>query len=106
MLLQDVQASVADFSFAGRLALFDAPDYDARLYVAERGLEYDNGGTSLYGKGMRFYLIARYNLKDRLTVALKYSVTAYVDRETVGSGYELIDKPYRQQLRLQLRYRW
>ena len=106
VLLQDVQASVADFSFAGRLALFDAPDYDARLYVAERGLEYDNGGTSLYGKGMRFYLIARYNLKDRLTVALKYSVTAYVDRETVGSGYELIDKPYRQQLRLQLRYRW
>lgn len=106
VLLQDVQASVADFSLAGRLALFDATDYDARLYVAERGLEYDNGGTALYGRGMRFYLLARYNWKERLSLALKYSVTAYIDRESVGSGYELIDKPYRQQLRLQLRFKW
>ena len=106
VLLQDVQAQLGDFSIGGRVALFDVESYDARLYVAERGLEYDNGGTSLYGKGMRFYLLARYNLKDRLVFGLKYSVTAYVDRETVGSGYELIDKPYRQQLRLQLRYKW
>ena len=88
------------------MALFDVESYDARLYVAERGLEYDNGGTSLYGKGMRFYLLARYNLKDRIIFGLKYSVTAYADRETVGSGYELIDKPYRQRLRLQVRVRF
>lgn len=106
VLLQDVQAQLGDFSVGGRVALFDVESYDARLYVAERGLEYDNGGTSLYGKGMRFYLLARYNLKDRIIFGLKYSVTAYVDRETVGSGYELIDKPYRQQLRLQVRVRF
>lgn len=106
VLLQDVQAQLGDFSVGGRVALFDEGNYDARLYVAERGLEYDNGGTSLYGRGMRFYLLARYSWKERLTVGLKYSVTAYVDRETVGSGYELIDKPYRQQLRLQVRLRF
>lgn len=106
VLLQDVQAQLGDFSVGGRVALFDVGNYDARLYVAERGLEYDNGGTSLYGRGMRFYLLARYNLKDRFTFGLKYSVTAYVDREAVGSGYELIDNPYRQQLRLQVRLRF
>lgn len=105
-LVQDVQAQAGGFAVGGRVALFDVGSYDARLYVAERGLEYDNGGTSLYGRGMRFYLLARYSWKERLTVGLKYSVTAYVDRETVGSGYELIDKPYRQQLRLQVRLRF
>lgn len=106
VLLQDVQARVGAFYVGGRIALFDVASYDARLYVAERGLEYDNGGTSLYGRGMRFYILARYNLKNRFEFGLKYSVTAFVDRESVGSGYELIDKPYRQQLRLQLRYKW
>lgn len=105
-LVQDVQAQAGGFAVGGRVALFDVGSYDARLYVAERGLEYDNGGTSLYGRGMRFYLLARYSWKERLTVGLKYSVTAYVDRETVGSGYELIDKPYRQQLRVQVRLRF
>ena len=105
VLLQDFAAQFGGLNVGGRLALFDVGSYDARLYVAERGLEYDNGSTSLYGKGMRFYFIARYNLKG-FTIALKYSVTAYVDSETVGSGYEQIDKPHRQQFRLQLRYNW
>ena len=106
VLLQDFAALFGGLSIGGRIALFDVGSYDARLYVAERGLEYDNGGTALYGKGMRFYFIARYTLKEFFTIALKYSVTAYVDSETIGSGYELIDSPHRQQLRLQVRFKW
>lgn len=105
-MLQDFAALFGGLSIGGRIALFDVGSYDARLYVAERGLEYDNGGTALYGKGMRFYFIARYTLKEFFTIALKYSVTAYVDSETIGSGYELIDSPHRQQLRLQVRFKW
>jgi len=106
VLLQDFAVRFGGLSIGGRVALFDIESYDARLYVAERGLEYDNGGSALYGKGMRFYFIARYTLKENLTVAFKYSVTAYSDSETVGSGYELIDKPHRQQFRLQVRFKW
>lgn len=106
VLLQDFTALFGAFNVGGRIALFDVGSYDARLYVAERGLEYDNGGTALYGKGIRFYLIARYTLKDRIFFALKYSVLAYADSETIGSGYELIQASHRQQLRLQLRFKW
>lgn len=106
-LAEDVAVQFGELNIGGRIALFDIGSYDGRMYVAERGLEYDNGGTSLYGKGMRFYLIAKYNcLADHLTFALKYSVLAFVDRNTVGSGYELINSPHKQQLRLQIRYNW
>lgn len=106
LLLQDFSAAFGAFSFNGRVALFDAGNYDTRFYVAERGLEYDNGGTQLYGKGMRFYLTARYTVAEKLQIAVKYSVTAYADREQTGSGYEQVDGDHKQQLRLQLRYKW
>ena len=106
VLLEDVSATFANLTIGGRVALFDTENYDSRLYVAEKGLEYDNGGSALYGKGLRFYLIARYSLADKLSVGLKYSVTAYVDRSEIGSGYDLIDSPHKQQIRVQLRFKW
>ena len=97
------------------------PYYMLKEYADRLGIVFRSSNYTLYGdmsnRVMKIlqdmvWQIEQYSIDesffhlDRLTVALKYSVTAYVDRETVGSGYELIDKPYRQQLRLQLRYRW
>ncbi|MGI6574221.1 MAG: hypothetical protein ACOX19_12705 [Fermentimonas sp.] len=73
------------------LAWFDADSYNARLYSYERNLLSTFYMPSFYGKGIRLAFSAKYQLLPGLVLSVKLGHTRYFNRDTIGSGTELID---------------
>ena len=83
-------------------AYFNASDYAARLYAYEKNVNYMFGFPSYYGEGMRMMAYAQYYIKDKLQIAAKAGFTKYFDRETIGSSYQTINKPYQTDIDFQV----
>ena len=87
-----------------RLSLFDISDYDARLYAYESDLMYEYSVPLFNGRGVRSYLICRYEISSRLSFAVKYALSYYPEQESVGSGYDAIADNKKQEVKVQLRW--
>ncbi len=72
-------------------AAFDTDDYDSRMYICERGMQYTFSFPSFYGRGFHGSLSARATLGRSLTLRARLAITHYTDRDTIGSGYQMID---------------
>ncbi|SFL30586.1 hypothetical protein SAMN05216357_11816 [Porphyromonadaceae bacterium KH3CP3RA] len=73
------------------LAWFNADTYDARLYSYERNLLNTFYMPSFYGKGYRLAFSAKYAITDNLSFSVKFGHTRYFNRDTIGTGTELIN---------------
>lgn len=78
-------------SIYGTMKWFVTDDYDSRLYSYERGLLYAFSMPTLYGRGIRYSLSAKYLPTDRITLSAKVGVTNYFDRSVIGSSYQQIN---------------
>ncbi|MAZ37195.1 MAG: hypothetical protein CL842_07070 [Crocinitomicaceae bacterium] len=85
-----------------RYALFDAPDYNARLYAYEHDLLYQFSVPAYYLTGSRIYGVVRYKISDGLTLNFKVGQTFLADRDYFGSGKDLIENRTRTELKSQL----
>lgn len=94
------------FSVSARLALFDIPVYDARIYMYESDLMYEFAVPMLMDRGMRCYLLYRQDLSSNISLALKYIFSLYPDKESLGSGYDRISANYRHEIKAQVRWRF
>lgn len=110
LLLQDVSYTTSSqrrpITITGRCAWFDITGYDARIYVMESDFTYESATPGLQGRGIRCYLVARCNLSPHWSVGAKYALSHYPDRETMGSGYDLIQGNIKQEIKIQLRLKW
>lgn len=108
LLFQDIgyHISKSPLTFAARFALFDIDDYDARLYAVESDMAYSFNSTTYLDQGLRSYLVIRYNITPSLKLEAKYAITAYADKETVGTGYESIDSNHKQTWKIQLQWKF
>lgn len=93
-------------TLAARVAWFDVDDYEARLYTVESDFIYQYNSNVYQNEGYRGYLVVRYDISKNWNIGFKYGVTIYSDRDTFGSGNDLIDANHRQQWRIQLRWKW
>ena len=73
-------------------------------YVYERGMAYSFHMPAYHGHGMRGSLMARADVGKRLMVAAKVGMTAYFDRDTIGSGYRQVDGSTMVDIDLQARW--
>lgn len=72
-----------DFSFVPiqrlsvtiRAIAFDTDTYDSRVYEFEEEVPGTYQNPALYGKGLRWYIIGRYDYGRRMSLSLKYSQT-------------------------------
>lgn len=85
------------------VALFNVDGYYARFYLSESCLQYAWSIPMLYGKGMRAHMVVRWNINENFSLAAKYGITRYFDRDTVGSGADETEGPARQTWFVQLR---
>ena len=108
LLYQDLQYRPhhLPLTVATRIAWFDVDDYEARLYTIESDFIYQYNSMVYQNEGYRLYLVARYDITPNWNIGIKYGITTYSDRDTFGSGYELIDADHRQQWRIQIRLKW
>jgi hypothetical protein len=89
------------FSLTFRYAIFDAKDYNARVYAYENDVLYSFTVPAMYGKGMRFYLLGKVKLFNALTLYARIGRTIYSDRDTVGTGLTQIDKNHKTDLKVE-----
>ena len=89
------------------ITYFNTDSYDARIYNYEPSLLYTFGTTSYYYHGIRTTLLASIPLiKKSLSLNTKFSLTKYFNKETIGSGLNLINADHKEDLQVQLRWKF
>lgn len=90
----------------GGVGFFHTDSYDSRVYLYEKGPLYTYGLASFYGEGIRYWLMARAAIGQKLVLTAKFGVTDYFDRSTIGSSYQQIDASSMTDMDLQVRWKF
>lgn len=90
-------------AIALRYAIFQAEDYDTRIYAYERDLLYEYSTPAFYKKGSRFYILLTWNVNKYTTIGMRYAIALYPGQTTIGTGYDTTMGSKRQEIKLQLR---
>jgi hypothetical protein len=106
MIAQDVSYVNHRMSINGRFALFDSDDYDSRLYMYERDLLYVYNIPAFSNRGIRYYLVGKYEFSSVLTLWMKLAQTQYFDIDKIGSGLEEIQGSTKTNISWQLRFKF
>lgn len=85
---------------------FNSKDYKAPMSFYEPSLLYAFSFISLYGEGIRHSVNVRWNITRNWHLMMKYGMTAYFDRDEIGSGLQRIDGNRKSDLSFQLQYRF
>lgn len=89
-----------------RYLFFHIPDSDNRIYTYETDVLHAFSSPSFSGKGSRYYLVARYEFSDRLSVWLKAAQLSYADgRSNIGSGSGAFEGDRRTEFHVLMRIR-
>lgn len=104
---QDISWQVGwKWKFTGRYALFDAPDFDARIYAYENDILGFFSIPAYSGTGSRYYLIVNYKPQRWLEFWLRFARSKFYDQQTVGSGLNEIQGNQRSEVKLQMRLKF
>ena len=85
-----------------RYALFDTDGYDSRIYTYEHDILYAFSVPSYFDKGQRIYLMLKWSALKQLNIWIRVGRLIYSDRNTVGSGSDLINKNHKTELKIQV----
>jgi hypothetical protein len=108
VLYQDIscQPFVFPLNLSVRYALFDTESYNSRIYTYESDVLYAFSIPALYDKGSRFYLVAKYEVKENLTLWMRYAQTYYANKTEIGSGLDKIGGHVKSEIKLQMRWKF
>ncbi len=87
-----------------RIAAFNVPIWDVRIYSYEKDMLYGFSIPACYGKGIRYYLNIHYSPLNCLDFWAKISSTHYLDRDKIGEGPEMIGGPSVSEAKIQIRW--
>lgn len=90
----------------GRVCLFDADTYDARIYAYENDVLYAYSIPAFSNRGMRFYAIARYTITRGIDVWIRYAQTYYTNIDVIGSGLDEIDGNTKSEVKAEVRFKF
>lgn len=108
MLYQDVDYSPTLSKLSGnlRVAYFNTPSYNSRIYAYEDDVLYNFSFGMYSGKGFRNYINLKYKLIKHLDVWARCAMFLYKGVETVGSGLDEIQGNKKTDVKLQIRYQF
>lgn len=103
LLYQDLNFNFTqhNFSIKTRIAYFDTPTYDERLYAYEDDVLFAFTINSYYGRGCRAYIVLKYRWK-MIDFWFRLAQSYYPYSKHVGSGQNLIDKKHKTEIRCQI----
>ena len=86
---------------------FHTDSYDSRIYAYEPSLLYAFASTAFHDQGVRTTLLGSVPLmRNTLSLQAKLGLTHYFNRDTIGTGLEQIDANHREDLLVQLRWKF
>ena len=94
------------FNVAASYVYFDSEDYKAPMAFYEPSLLYAFSFMTMYGRGMRAALTARWDVSRSWMLMLKYGATGYTDRKEIGDGLQRIAGRWKNDLSFLLRCRF
>jgi hypothetical protein len=94
------------YKITGRFAIFDAPEYDARIYAYENDVLGFASIPPYYRTGSRFYLIFNWKPMKKLEFWARIAQTHLFKNESFGSGLEEISGPQKTEIKLQGRIKF
>ena len=86
LIYQQAGYHVGTFTLKGRVTLFNTDDYDAALYAYEDDLPLTSTLRLFNGRGKSLFILASWQVLERMKLAARYDVTWYSDREVYSSG--------------------
>lgn len=95
---------LSPFSGIVRAQYFETGGYNSRIYAYENDVLYSYSIPPFFDKGFRYYVLINYDLGKKMSFWLRLAQTAYLNRETVGSGLDEISGNRRTEVKLQFRY--
>jgi hypothetical protein len=107
LMFQDVIYKVprVPLKLYSRFAIFDADTYDARIYAYENDLLYVFSIPSYYNRGVRTYLMAKYDLGRSVDIWVRWGLWSYQNVDAISSGLEEIEGRRKMDIKLQLKIR-
>lgn len=108
LVYQDIDYSPMFSKITGnlRIAYFDTPSYNSRIYAYEDDVLYSFAFGMYSGKGFRTYLNLKYNLAKKLNIWTRYALFIYKDVKTVGTYLDEIQGNKKSEVKIQLRYQF
>lgn len=89
-----------------RIAFFNTPSYNSRIYAYENNVLYSSGSAVYSGKGCRTFINVRYKLIKKMDVWLRYAIALYQGVERIGSGLDEIAGNKKSEVKFQVRYQF
>lgn len=105
LLYQDIvhRPLKSPVELTARFALFETGSYDARIYAFENDLIGVFSIPAYYGRGMRWYGMARFTPFRRVDVWIRYGAWIYRDQTVISSGLQEVNGYVRSDLKAQVR---
>jgi hypothetical protein len=91
---------------SARVAIFNTPVWDNRVYAYERDLLYGFSVPALYGKGVRCYLNMHLRSFKWMDIWLKGALWLYTDRDYTGEGPTRMEGPSSFEIKWEARFRF
>ncbi len=86
-----------------RYTLFDTDSYDSRIYAYENNALNVFSIPAIYGQGSRGYVLIRWTFLKHCDLWMRYGISIYAHRKSIGTGPEEILGAKKSDLTLQLR---
>ncbi|MCX7875734.1 MAG: helix-hairpin-helix domain-containing protein [Melioribacteraceae bacterium] len=106
LIFQDINYKpIKNLSLATRVIFFRTDSYDSRVYEFENDLIGVMTNPALYGDGMRWYFLIRYQTNFGFNISLKYSELYKPNEKFLGSGDSKINGNIDNRFSLQFEYK-
>ena len=85
-----------------RVSIFDTDSHKSGIYVYENNLKYIFAVPVYYQKGVRYFLNFKYKVNKKFNVFFRYAATKYSNRESIGTGNNLINGNMKSDFKIQI----
>ncbi len=108
LIYQDItyRNFASPLSVTFRYALFDTDGYDSRIYAYENDVLYAFSFPFYSEKGHRAYMVVRYRLNRFTDIQARVAQTFYTNRNSIGSGLDMINGNSRTEIKGLIRFRF
>lgn len=103
---QDLNFDFGKLKLSNRFSIFDTDDYNNRQYLYEKNVLYAFSIPSLYGRGVRYYVLITYKATRKIDLWFRWAQTVQRDAKTLGSGLDEINGNTRTDVVAQIRYKF
>ncbi|MEJ7559490.1 MAG: helix-hairpin-helix domain-containing protein [Pedobacter sp.] len=89
-----------------RIAFFDTPSYNSRIYAYEDDVLYGSSFGLYSDKGFKYYSNVRYRLTRKIDLWARYAMIVYQGKESISFGLDEIKGNKKSDAKVQVRYQF